>query len=153
LLASYAISAALAADPAQTIVHMLQQVWGDGTGLNAPWGVAIAPAGFGALSGHLLVSNFGDGTIAAFDPITKAFVDYLGDGNGNVVSIEGIWGLQFGNGASLGGANSLYFAAGPQDETAGLFGSLAPVPEPSTYAMMLAGLVALGIVARRRTRA
>ena len=128
----------------------LTRVWGDGSGLNAPWGVAFAPASFGEFSGHLLISNFGDGTIAAYDPTTHAFAGKLRDANGNVIAIEGIWGLQFGNGASLGEANRLYFAAGPEDETAGLFGHLAAVPEPSTYAMLLLGLAGVGILARRR---
>lgn len=132
----------------------LQQIWGDGAGLDAPWGFAIAPADFGAFSGHLLVSNFGDGSIAAFDPATHAFVDVLRDANGNAIEIEGIWGLQFGNGASLGEADRLYFAAGPEDETAGLFGSLAaaPIPEADTWAMLLAGLAGVGVMTRRKQR-
>ena len=130
----------------------LNQIWGDGTGLDAPWGLAIAPSDFGAFSNHLLVSNFGDGTIAAFDPTTYTFVDHLRDENGNMVSIEGIWGLQFGNGSSLGESNHLYFAAGPEDETAGLFGSIqaAPVPEPDTWALLLAGLIGMGVYRQRR---
>jgi uncharacterized protein (TIGR03118 family) len=126
----------------------LLSTWGDGTGLNAPWGVAIAPADFGALAGHLLVGNFGDGTIAAFDPTTRAFVDHLRHANGDAVSIEGLWGLQFGNGASLGESNRLYFAAGPEDEAAGLFGSLsvAAVPEPQVTMLWAAGL---GVMAWR----
>jgi uncharacterized protein (TIGR03118 family) len=129
-----------------TLLH----AWGDGTGLDAPWGLAIAPADFGELSGHLLVSNFGDGTIAALHPVTRAFVDYVRDANGQVIAIEGIWGLQFGNGVSLGEANRLYFAAGPEDETAGLFGHLAAVPEPGTYAMWALGVLGLAIGVRRR---
>lgn len=131
----------------------LTRVWGDGSGLNAPWGLALAPGNFGEFSGHLLISNFGDGTIAAYDPSTHAFVDLLRDADGKAISIEGIWGLQFGNGASLGESNRLYFAAGPEEETAGLFGHLAAVPEPSTYAMLLLGLGGIGALARRRATA
>ena len=133
----------------------LLHVWGDGTGLNAPWGVALAPADFGVFAGHLLVGNFGDGSVAAFDPATRAFVDHLRDGNGAVVTIEGLWGLQFGNGASLGESNRLYFAAGPEDETAGLFGSLsvAVVPEPHSTLLLAAGLGWLACVRRRRSGA
>lgn len=106
------------------------------------------PADFGAFSDALLVSNFGDGTIVAFDRTTHTAIDYLRDPYGNPISIAGIWGLQFGNGASLGEANHLYFAAGPADETDGLFGKLqvtAPVPEPATWLLVLAGCGLLGL--------
>jgi uncharacterized protein (TIGR03118 family) len=93
--------------------------------LDAPWGVALAPANFGALGGKLLVSNFGGfGRIAAFDDGTGRFVDYLRDKAGAPVGIDGIWNILFGNGESLGDANALYFAAGPAEETDGLFGAL-----------------------------
>ncbi len=128
----------------------LRQVWGDGTGMNAPWGVAIAPGNFGLFSNHLLLSNFGDGTISAFDPSTHQFVDYLRNPDGTPVAIEGIWGLQFGNGESLGESNRLYFAAGPEDEAAGLFGSLSVVPEPPSALLMLLGLGMVSVFARRK---
>ena len=93
--------------------------------LNAPWGLAVAPADFGALSNTLLVGNFGgSGRIAAYDLGSGRFVDWLADAAKKPVAIPGLWGLQFGNGASLGDANALYFAAGANDETQGLFGSL-----------------------------
>lgn len=102
----------------------LVAVWNDGGKLSAPWGVAYAPSDFGALSGTLLVANFGSGLIAGYDPKTREFVDYMRDKNGIPIEIDKIWGLIFGNGASLGDANALYFAAGPDDEKDGLFGSL-----------------------------
>src|SRR5262245_32176636 len=92
--------------------------------LNSPWGLAIAPDNFGALSGALLVGNFGDGTIAGFDLTTGAFRDYLRDQAGNPIAIDKLWGLAFGNGVSLGDADSLYFAAGPNEEQDGIFGRL-----------------------------
>jgi uncharacterized protein (TIGR03118 family) len=96
--------------------------------LNEPWGVAIAPGTFGAFGGDVLVANFGDGTIAAFNPATGNFVGDLRDVNGNVISVDGIWGLVFGNGVSLGDANALYFSAGPNGEFDGLFGKLTLAP-------------------------
>ncbi|MGH3885943.1 MAG: TIGR03118 family protein [Pseudonocardiaceae bacterium] len=93
--------------------------------LNAPWGVTVAPASFGALGGKVLVSNFGGaGRIAAFDDTTGKFVDYMRDEAGAPVGIDGIWNILFGNGESLGDADTLYFAAGPADETEALFGAL-----------------------------
>jgi uncharacterized protein (TIGR03118 family) len=93
--------------------------------LNAPWGIARAPDNFGALSNSLLVGNFGGaGLIMAFDTTTGKFIDHLLDEKGERVAIEGLWALVFGNGASLGDSNALYFAAGPKEETEGIFGSL-----------------------------
>ncbi len=105
----------------------LVHVWNDGGKLSAPWGLAYAPADFGKLSGTLLVSNFGSGLIAAYDPKTREFVDYIRDANSIPIEIDKIWGILFGNGESLGDANALYFAAGPDDEKDGSFGSLRVV--------------------------
>jgi uncharacterized protein (TIGR03118 family) len=102
----------------------LVAVWNDRGTLSGPWGVALAPNNFGALSNQLLVSNFSDGTIVAFDTSTKSATQFLRDASGNVASIPGIWNILFGNGVKLGDSNALYFAAGPNDETEGLFGSL-----------------------------
>ncbi|MEM9090302.1 MAG: TIGR03118 family protein [Cyanobacteria bacterium P01_F01_bin.53] len=86
--------------------------WDDEGLLNAPWGFVEAPDNFGKYSNMLLVSNFGDGTIVAFDPDTREAVDYLRDDAGEAIAIDGLWGLVFGNGGSLGETNDLYFAAG-----------------------------------------
>ena len=102
----------------------LVAVWDDRGTLNGPWGIAMAPAGFGAFSNHLIVANFTDGTLVAFDQTTKAAVEFLRDETGAYRVIPGIWGILFGNGVKLGDTNALYFAAGPNDETEGLFGSL-----------------------------
>lgn len=102
-------------------------IWDDSGQLSAPWGMAIAPADFGELSGMLLVANFGSGTIAAYDMETHGFVDVLRDAKGKPVVIDKIWGLLFGNGVGLGDSNALYFTAGPKDETDGIFGALRPV--------------------------
>lgn len=105
----------------------LVAVWEDGGKLNAPWGIAYAPADFGALSSALLVANFGDGTIAAYDAKTRKFLDKLNDSQGKPIVIDKIWGILFGNGQSLGDKNALYFAAGPNDEKDGIFGAIRPL--------------------------
>jgi uncharacterized protein (TIGR03118 family) len=107
----------------------LVKIYEDSQRLNAPWGVAIAPPNFGKLSGALLVGNFGGaGRISAFDMASGKYIDELRSEGGKPVAIAGLWGLQFGNGESLGDVDALYFAAGPQDEADGLFGSLRYVP-------------------------
>lgn len=107
----------------------LLRIYDDAKRLNAPWGLAIAPSGFGKLSGALLVGNFGGaGRICAFDMATGKYIDDLRGKDGKPVAIAGLWGLQFGNGESLGDSNALYFAAGPEDEMDGLFGSLRYLP-------------------------
>ncbi|MCF8495597.1 MAG: TIGR03118 family protein [Alphaproteobacteria bacterium] len=106
----------------------LVAIWNDGGHLSAPWGVAYAPSKLGALSGTLLVGNFGDGTIAAYDPQSREFKDVLKDMDGKPLVIKQLWGILFGNGESLGDQNALYFAAGPEDEVDGLFGSLRLAP-------------------------
>ncbi|MDX1923383.1 MAG: TIGR03118 family protein [Alphaproteobacteria bacterium] len=98
--------------------------------LNAPWGIALAPAEFGIHSGHLLVGNFGDGRIIAFDRQTGKQLEPLKTPKGEPIEIDGLWGLLFGNGVHLGYANHLYFAAGPNDEKDGVFGKLEPVGKP-----------------------
>ena len=90
--------------------------------LNSPWGLALAPDGFGRFSHHVLVGNFGDGRINAFDTEGN-FDGQLIDPEGNPLAINGLWALQFGNGAINGGSrNKLFFTAGIADESHGLFG-------------------------------
>ncbi len=97
--------------------------------VNAPWGLAVAPEGFGPFSKRLIVGNFGDGTLAAFGLKSGRQKGYLRGRDGQAIQINGLWGLTFGNGASLGRANYLYFTAGPNSEADGLFGSLHFVDE------------------------
>jgi uncharacterized protein (TIGR03118 family) len=92
--------------------------------LNAPWGLAIAPHHFGRFSQALLVGNFGDGTIVGFDLRTGKQLGYLLDPAGAKITIDGLWALFFGNGASLGRADYLYWTAGFNGESDGGFGSL-----------------------------
>jgi uncharacterized protein (TIGR03118 family) len=126
----------------------LQRVASGGT-LDAPWGLAIAPPGFDGFGNDLLVGNFGDGRINAYDPTTFAFLGQLLDQQGHPISIDGLWDLGFGNGANGGPTNRLYFTAGLNDEQDGLFGALS-VPEPFTLSMFGAGLAGAAFLRRRR---
>ena len=99
--------------------------------LNAPWGIAMAPAsGFGAFSGDLLIGNFGDGEISAYEPQSDGSWELVGQlrtSDHQVLSIDGLWALEFGRGATNNGSTTtLFFTAGPNDETAGLFGKITP---------------------------
>lgn len=105
--------------------NLLGRVAG-GDPLNAPWGLVIAPDGFGAFSGTLLVGNFGDGTINAFDPTPggTGFIDTLTDENGDPIVLDDLWMLIVGNGTMAGDTNAVYFTAGINEEQDGLFGSI-----------------------------
>jgi uncharacterized protein (TIGR03118 family) len=95
--------------------------------LNAPWGVAQAPANFGPFSGDLLIGNFGDGQINAYAQQPDGSWERAGglrDSSGRTISIDGLWGIGFGNDGAAGPSTTLYFAAGPNDEADGLFGSI-----------------------------
>jgi uncharacterized protein (TIGR03118 family) len=92
--------------------------------LNAPWGIALAPADFGRFSNRLLVGNFGDGTIDAYDPATGAFLGQLHATNGQVLKLDNLWGLSFGNGVLGQPTNSLFFTSGPGAEQHGLYGRI-----------------------------
>ena len=94
--------------------------------LNSPWGLVHTPAGFGNLGNTILIGNFGDGQIHAFDPASGLFVGQLTDGTAPL-TIDGLWALSFGNGGSAGDVNTLFFTAGPDDEKHGLFGMLQPM--------------------------
>jgi uncharacterized protein (TIGR03118 family) len=105
-----------------------------GEQLNSPWGMAIAPAGFGDFGNALLVGNFGDGVINAYDPATGDFLGALNDVDGKPIVNLGLWALQFGNGAAGGDKNTLYFTAGipgpegQEIESHGLFGTIQAAP-------------------------
>jgi uncharacterized protein (TIGR03118 family) len=105
--------------------NLIRRFASQGT-LNSPWGVAQAPAKFGTFSNDLLVGNFGDGRINAFDPASGAFLGQLLDQNGQPITINGLWGVAFGNGGLAGDTTTLFFASGLNDEADGLFGSIEP---------------------------
>ncbi len=107
--------------------------------LNSPWGLALAPADFGSFSGDLLVGNFGNGRIHAFDPAKlagKGEFQHRGPlhaADGPPIEIDGLWALAFGSGAPANGpTNTLFFTAGPLEEQHGLFGTLVVAPPPDS---------------------
>jgi uncharacterized protein (TIGR03118 family) len=97
--------------------------------LNAPWGLALAPPSFGRFGGDLLVGNFGDGQINAYEQQSDGSFAHRGELRGadhKPLVIDGLWALQFGQGGNNGPAGTLFFTAGPDDETHGLFGQINP---------------------------
>ena len=94
--------------------------------LDAPWGLAMAPVTFGRFAGDLLVGNFGDGQINAYEETASGFEHRgtLRDISGQKLVIDGLWALEFGNAASNGSPDTLFFTAGPNDESHGLFGTI-----------------------------
>ena len=109
--------------PTGRLLHRLQWTkW-----LNAPWGMAQAPSDFGIYSHDILVGQFGSGQILVFDPVTGAFKGNLLDANNMPITIDGLWGISFGSGGASGPATTLYFAAGPNGEQDGLFGTITAV--------------------------
>lgn len=115
-------------DVFDTSGHLLQRLI-QGNHLNAPWGLALAPSNFGSFSSMLIVGNFGDGHLHAYDPATGKYQGEMKDESGTPIVIDGLWGITFGNGGNGGDRNALYFASGPDDETHGLFGSLRVVQQ------------------------
>jgi uncharacterized protein (TIGR03118 family) len=118
--------------------------------LNAPWGVAIAPTGFGSFSNDLLIGNFGDGEINAFDPTSGNFIGTLVNSSGDPILNPGLWGIQFGNSNAGSTPNTLFFNAGINGEKDGLFGSITQAtPEPSTLLLLLSGIAGLFFIRRK----
>jgi uncharacterized protein (TIGR03118 family) len=127
--------------------------------LNAPWGLAIAPPGFGPFAGDLLVGNFESatpggtaGVIDVFNPNTLDFLGTLNNPDGTPIMIPGLWGLQFGNGVAGNGDPTLFAAGGGPGENEGILVAIDPVPEPTSLGLFLVGGMGLWLVRRRRAR-
>jgi uncharacterized protein (TIGR03118 family) len=101
------------------ITHLISQ-----GALDAPWGLALAPSNFGTLSGALLVGNFGNGAINAYNPMTGESLGALMLTSSQAFTVSGLWALQFGNGLNGQPTNTLFFTAGPNSEAAGLYGRI-----------------------------
>lgn len=110
-------------DVFDTSGHLLNRLISRGN-LNSPWGLALTPSNFGQFSNDLLVGNFGDGHINAYDPNTGAFLGQPTSKTGNPILIDGLWGLTFGNGSGAGETDELFFTAGIGGEAHGLFGKI-----------------------------
>jgi uncharacterized protein (TIGR03118 family) len=119
------------------------------TALNSPWGMVVAPPGFGNVTGDLLVGNFGDSHVSAFNLKNGHFVDQLRDANGQPLVLDGgfngpdtkgLWGMAFGNGQGGAGARTLFFTSGINDEGDGLFGSVQSAPTLRPNAPLLPSL-------------
>ncbi len=117
-------------DVFDTSGHLLKRFASNGV-LNLPWGIVLAPAGFGGFSQALLIGNFGDGRINAFDPATGQFLGMLQNASGTPLAIQGLWDLKFGNDGQGGDSHTLYFTAGIAGganlEDHGLFGSISAI--------------------------
>ncbi|MBV8553729.1 MAG: TIGR03118 family protein [Acidobacteriaceae bacterium] len=121
--------------------------------LYAPWGMTVAPAGFGSFGKDLLVGNFGNGEILAYDPTTGAFLGTLNDEHGHPIVNDFLWTLAFRTGGSGVNTNALYFTAGINNQKDGVFGSIIPTPEPGAFLLVAAGLAGLALLKRRKRRA
>lgn len=105
-----------------------------GPWLNAPWGVALAPANFGFFSNHLLIGNAGSGQIAVYDVDSGRFDGLLRDASGHAIQNDRLWALRFGNDGGAGPSNWLFFTAGISDEAHGLFGFFTPADKSAPEA-------------------
>lgn len=98
-----------------------------GRWMNAPWGVVWATQHFGEFTNTILIGQFRGGTVAAFNPVTGRFLGNMLNPDGSTLTIDGLWALRFGNDAAAGPGTTLFFTAGPNNETNGLFGTLTPI--------------------------
>jgi uncharacterized protein (TIGR03118 family) len=129
--------------------NLLQHLVGSGGALNAPWGLAVAPDGFGLPAGDVLVGNLGDGKINVYDP-AGTFVGTLADASSTPIVNSGLWGITFGNGTSGGSPTSLYLAAGINNQADGLIARI-DLPEPGVLSVVCLS-ASIGMLRRSRRR-
>jgi uncharacterized protein (TIGR03118 family) len=118
--------------------------------LEAPWGVTLAPSEFGTYSNDLLIGNFGNGDILAYNPTTMAYVGTLDGSNGMPLDNAFLWSLETRTGGTAINPDAVYFTAGINNQTDGLFGEIVFTPEPSTFIEAGSGLIALALARLRR---
>ena len=121
--------------------------------LYAPWGVTLAPSEFGMYSNDLLVGNFGNGEILAYNPTTGAYLGTLDGSNGMPLDNSFLWSLETRTGGTNINPDAVYFTAGIDNQKDGLFGEIIETPEPSTLIEAGSGLIALALALRRRQSA
>lgn len=136
--------------------NFITQIAGNGAGgaLYAPWGITIAPSSFGSFSNDLLVGNFGNGLIQAFDPGTGAFLGSLTGANGQPLVNSGLWALDTRTGGANVNTSAVYFTAGINGEQDGLFGAITATQTPEPATLFEAGTAMLGLLmagVRRRS--
>jgi len=120
-----------------------------GGNLDVPWGMTMAPSDFGKFSNDLLIGNFGNGWINAYNPMTGAWMGTLDGTNNQPLTNDFLWSLYFGNGAKGFSPNTLYFTAGIDNQTQGLLGAINPSPEPASLILLGSGLLGLAFSRRR----
>ncbi|MDQ2775405.1 MAG: TIGR03118 family protein [Acidobacteriota bacterium] len=118
--------------------------------LYAPWGLTIAPLGFGSFGNDLLVGNFGNGEILAYDPSTGNYLSTIDGVNGSPIVNDFLWALEFRTGGANTSPNTLYFTAGINNQADGLFGAITATPEPDAGMFVIVGLSALALAKLRR---
>jgi uncharacterized protein (TIGR03118 family) len=133
-------------DEFDTAGNFLQRI-ATGGPINAPWGLTIAPDGFGTFGGDLLVGNLYDSKVDAYSLTTTPHLDGSFAVDTGFASPVGLWALGFGNGTT-GLADTLYFTSGINDQKDGLFGSITSVPEPGTLTLLSFGLAGLLLFGR-----
>jgi uncharacterized protein (TIGR03118 family) len=126
----------------------IKELVAPGGALDAPWGLVLAPNGFGSFANDLLVGNFGNGEINAFNSMTGQFLGTLNNLQGNPIVNYGLWALTTRDAAGFN-PDAVYFTAGINGQADGLFGSIAPVPEPGTWGLAACGLLTALAIARR----